>query len=66
MIDLKPTKFDAIVELVGGGISGADDGTLMEYRGKTPPSEAEIDAKLKEMVAEHDAQEYARNRSSGT
>ena len=66
MIDLKPTKFDAIVELVGGGISGAEDGTLMEYRGKTPPSEAEIDAKLKEMVAEHDAQEYARNRSSGT
>ena len=66
MIDLKPTKFDAIVELVGGGISGAEDGTLMNYRGKTPPSEAEIDAKLKEMVAEHDAQEYARNRSIGT
>tara|TARA_B100001564_G_C20285854_1_gene510271 strand:- start:170 stop:526 length:357 start_codon:yes stop_codon:yes gene_type:complete len=50
MINLKPTKFDAIVELVGGGISGADDGTLMKYHdGQTPPSEEEINAKITEL-----------------
>ena len=65
MINLKPTKFDAIVELVGGGISGADDGTLMEYHdGQTPPTDAEIDAEIVRLEAEYDAQEYARKRQS--
>ena len=64
MINLKPTKFDAIVELVGGGISGADDGTLMEYHdGQTPPTEAEIDTKLKELEADYDAKKYQRDRA---
>ena len=65
MINLKPTKFDAIVELVGGdgGISGADDGTLMNYREKTPPSDSAIETKLAEMLAEYDAQAYSRNRA---
>ena len=62
MINRKPTKFRAISELVGGGISGADDGTLMEYRGKTPPTEEEIDTKFKSMLDDWDAQEYARTR----
>ena len=32
--------------------------------GKTPPSDAEIDAELKRMQDEYDAQEYARNRKA--
>ena len=65
MINLKPTKFDAIVELVGGGISGADDGTLMEYHdGQTPPTEAEIDAKFKSMLNDWEAKQYQRTRAS--
>lgn len=63
MINRKPTKFRAISELVGGGISGADDGTLMEYRGKTPPTEAEIDAKFKSMLDDWEAKQYQRDRS---
>ena len=63
MINLKPTKFKAISELVGGGISGADDGTLMVYHdGQTPPTEAEIDAKFKSMQDDWNAQQYARTR----
>ena len=63
MINRKPTKFRAISELVGGGISGADDGTLMEYRGKTPPTEAEIDSKFKSMLDEWEAKQYQRDRA---
>ena len=62
MIKLKPTKFDAINSLVGGGLSGADDGTQMEYRGKTPPTKDAIDTKYASMISEWEAQEYARKR----
>ena len=62
MINLKPTKFEAISILVGRGISGADDGTQMDYRGKTPPSDSAIETKFSEMQAEYDAQAYARTR----
>ena len=63
MINLKPTKFKAISELVGGGISGADDGTLMVYHdGQTPPTEAEIDAKYNEMIKAWNDSEYQRDR----
>ena len=63
MINLKPTKFDAISKLVGGSISGAENGTDMVYsEGQTPPTEAEINAKYESMTAEWDANEYSRNR----
>ena len=40
-------RFDAILALVGGGVSGCTDGRDIKYHdGQTPPSEAEIDAKL--------------------
>ena len=64
MIRLKPTKFDAISSLVGGGLSGADDGTQMEYRGKTPPTKDAIDTKYASMISEWNAQEYARKRQA--
>ena len=57
-------RFDAILALVGGKVSGCTDGRDIKYHdGQTPPSEAEIDAKLAELQAEYDAQEYARNRA---
>ena len=46
------TKFQAILELVGGGISGPDDGPLSKYNfhdDQTPPTEEEIQTKLSEL-----------------
>ena len=46
------TKFRAILELVGGGISGPDDGPLSKYNfhdDQTPPTEEEIQTKLSEL-----------------
>ena len=57
------TKYDAISSLVGGNISGTDDGKTISYqKNQTPPSEAEIDAEVIRLQAEYDAQEYARTR----
>tara|TARA_R100000388_G_C7125164_1_gene102822 strand:- start:83 stop:433 length:351 start_codon:yes stop_codon:yes gene_type:complete len=47
------TKFRAILELVGGGISGPDDGPLSRYNfhdDQTPPTEEEINAKVEELL----------------
>ena len=58
---------DAVRELVGGSIGGLSDGPLNQLKfcsGQTPPTEEAIQAKLIELQAEYDAQEYARNRSS--
>ena len=62
----KPNKFLAIIELTEGAVSGiAPDGLDMVYHdGQTPPTEEAIQTKLKEMQAEYDAQEYARNRQA--
>ena len=58
-----PTKADAIRALVGGQITVGSDGSNAIYHdGQTPPTKAKIDAKLVEMQAEYDAQEYARAR----
>ena len=57
-----PTRYNAVSALVGGGISGSSDGAEIEYHGKTPPTESAITAKLAELLAAHDAQEYARSR----
>ena len=56
-------KFEAISKLVGGGISGRADGAEIDYHGKTPPTDEEIETVWAEMQAEYDAQEYARNRA---
>ena len=58
-----PTREIAIYELVGG--SFATNGNEVIYHdGQTPPTESAIDTKLKELQAEYDAQEYARNRAA--
>jgi len=43
------TKYEAIYKLVGGGISGCENGEGINYNGKTPPTEEAIQAKLKEL-----------------
>ena len=60
-----PKKGDAISALVGGQITVNSDGSNPVYHdGQTPPTEAEIDTKFKELMDDWDAQEYARNRAS--
>ena len=60
-----PKKGDAISALVGGQITVNTDGSNPVYHdGQTPPTEAEIDTKFKELMDDWDAQEYARNRAS--
>ena len=57
-----PTKFEAILALVGGSLSQILGGTILYNDGQTPPSESAIDTKLAELLVEYDSQEYARNR----
>ena len=60
---MKYSKFDAVRKLVDGEISAVnDDITYMD--GQTPPSDAEINAELKRLQDEYDAQEYARKRQA--
>ena len=61
----KPYRIDAIIALVGPEVSGRGDGSEVHYHaGQTPPSDSAIDAKLAELEAEYDAQEYARKRQA--
>lgn len=51
---MKPTYFDAVHSLVGGGIVGPTNGNLQDYEfkdGQIPPTEEEIQAKLAELTA---------------
>ena len=60
---MKFTKMDAVINLVGGGIS-AVNGNITYMDGQKPPSDAEIDAELKRLQDEYAAQEYARQREA--
>ncbi len=60
------TRFEAVEALVGGRIHGPSDGPISEfvfYDGQTPPTEKEIDDKLKKLQAEYDALQYQRDRA---
>ena len=63
---MKPNLFNAIHSLVGGTLTGSpNDFSSFQYQsGQTPPTEKEAEAKLAELEAEYDAQEYARNRQA--
>ena len=61
------TYFDAVQELVGGGISGKTEGPVSKinfHDGQTPPTEEAIQAKLAELQAEYDNNKYQRDRAS--
>jgi len=60
---MKPTKDDAIISLVGGGITFLADGTVTFHDGQTPPTEKEIDAEIKRLNEEYEKQAYARSRA---
>jgi hypothetical protein len=62
-IALKPKKLDAVRALVGHGISGDDNATDVNYRGKTSASQSDIDAKYAEMLAEYKTKQYQRDRA---
>ena len=52
---MKYTKFDAVRNLVKGGISAVND-EISYMDGQTPPSDEKIDAELKRMQDEFNAQ----------
>ena len=57
--------FEAVHQLVGGEISGNDTGPISEFvfhNGQTPPTEEQIQAKIIELQAEYDANQYQRDR----
>ena len=62
-----PTKFDAILNLVGNtkhfSVSPEDEFKWLEDTDDGKPSEENIQIKLTELLAEWNAQEYARNRA---
>ena len=61
-INSNPSKYEAILSLVGGQLAQIASGEIVYIDGQTPPSDSAIDTKLAEMQAEYDAQEYARKR----
>ena len=56
-------KMDAIRELVGGGLTSKVNGDIIYHDGQTPPTEEEIQTKLKELQTEYDAKQYQRDRN---
>ena len=56
-------KMRAIVNLVGGSIKMSGD-KVFYLDGQTPPSDAEIDAEIKRLEDEYEANEYQRTRAS--
>ena len=62
-----PTKFEAIIALVGGGVSQNVQGEINYHEDTRAedfeiPTDDAIAAKLKELKTDYDAKEYARNR----
>lgn len=63
MRKIKPEKVDALRTLVTGAFGSDDNAEEVAYlENQSPVSKADIDAKYAEMLAEWDAQEYARKR----
>jgi hypothetical protein len=63
---IKPTIFNAVSSLVNGAISGSVNkfDSIIYHDDQTPPTKEEAETKLAELIAEYDAQEYARNRKA--
>ena len=63
---IKPTIFNAVSSLVNGAISGSVNkfDSIIYHDDQTPPTKEEAETKLAELIAEYDAQEYARSRQA--
>ena len=59
---MKPDKFNAVKELIGGQVSCIGD-EFTFHDGQTPPTEEAIQAKLSELQAEYDSKQYQRDRA---
>ena len=61
---MKPTLFDAVLELVGGQLTGGNALSKQRFHdGQTPPTQAEADTKLRELQADYDSKQYQRDRA---
>ena len=60
VLDGKLCKFDVVHQLVGGSISGDDNGPFTFHDGQTPPTEEQIQA----VQTEYDAKQYQRTRAT--
>ena len=58
----KITEYEAVISLVGQKVSY--HGEYVFHDGQKKPSQSEIDAEVKRLQAEYDAQEYARKREA--
>ena len=62
--DYEVNRLEAIRRIVGGRVSGRNDGSVVSFLdGQKAPSDSDVDKKLKELEDEYDSQEYARKRS---
>ena len=59
---MKPDNYDAVLALVGGSVTRNGDEYIF-HDGQTPPTEEQIQAKLKELEAEYDSKQYQRDRA---
>ena len=60
---MKPDLFQAVLALVGGSLSyDATSKNFTYHDGQIPPTEEAIQAKLKELQAEYEANQYQRER----
>ena len=50
-VNNKFVKFDVVHSMVGGAMSGDDNGPFIFYDGQTPPTEVEIDAEVVRLEA---------------
>ena len=57
-------KFDAIKSLYDGPITTKADGSIVYHGSGDEPSEEAIEAKLAELQAEYEANQYQRDRAS--
>ena len=61
---MKPTRLDAIIDLVGGEISSPGDDSIIYLDGQTAPTEEAIQAKLTVLQADYDSKQYQRGRKA--
>ena len=62
--DYEVNRLEAIRRIVGGRVSGRNDGSVVSFLdGQKAPPDSDVDKKVKELQAEWDSQEYARKRA---
>tara|TARA_R100000808_G_scaffold11771_1_gene29906 strand:- start:122 stop:412 length:291 start_codon:yes stop_codon:yes gene_type:complete len=61
---MKPNEIDAINSLVPNADYGTSGGKIFWNDERDQPTQSEIDAELKRLEDEYDAQEYARKRQA--